>query len=246
MLQGTNLEYIRIIPSFAESRVGENKTYRILKGKQTFLVLQNQIICGNIVAFITATFQRTIYLMAFFVDAEVTGMRAVDINGAKILLIWRVKHSQVFIQNICVLLLEDISIFRIDFVAIFIVFTVFSDLINKEQGQGLNALRIQFLFLLKVGTNGFTNLYAPEICFRNITDDFTSMDDFSISESDSATNRINLTDAITTILLHVFGEGEQVIIYAKNSCFTVDGFVVTNLEFNTCHRRLLWAYDDVF
>ena len=103
--------------------------------------------------------------MAFLVDAEVACMRAMDINGTKILLIWCVEHSQIFIQNICIFLLEDIAVFRVDFIAIFIVFTVFSDLVNKEQGQGLNALRIQFLFLLKVRTNGFTNLYASQICF---------------------------------------------------------------------------------
>ena len=72
------------------------------------------------------------------------------------------------------------------------------------------------------------------------------MDDFSIGESYSATNRINLTDAIPTILLHVFGEWEQVIIHTENSGLTVNGFVVTDLEFNACHRRFLWTYDDVF
>ena len=124
------------------------------------------------------------------------------------MLIWRVKQCQVFIQNVGIFLLEDITVFRVDFIAVFVVFTVFSNLINKEQGQGLNTLRIQFLFLFKVRANGFTNLYASQVCFRNITDDFTSMDDFSISESYSTMNRINLTDAIATILLHVFGEGE--------------------------------------
>ena len=143
----------------------EDKAYRVLKGEQPLLVLQDQIICGNIIAFITATFQRTIYFMAFFVDAEITGMRAVDINGAKILLIWRVKQCQVFIQNVIIFLLEDLSVFGVDLIAIFIIFTVFSDLINKEKGQGLNALRIQFLFLLKVRANGFTNLHTSKICF---------------------------------------------------------------------------------
>ena len=72
------------------------------------------------------------------------------------------------------------------------------------------------------------------------------MDDFSIGKSNSTTNRINLTDAIATILFHVFGEGEQVIIHTENSCLTVDGFVVPNFELNAGHRWLLWADDDVF
>ena len=72
------------------------------------------------------------------------------------------------------------------------------------------------------------------------------MNDFSVGKSNSTTNRINLTDAITTILFHVFGEGEQVVINTENSSLTVDGFVVPNFEFNACHRWLLWAYDDVF
>ena len=132
MLQGTNLEHVRVIPSFAKSGVREDEAYRIFKGKQKLLVFQNQIVSGNIVTFITAAFQRAIYLMAFLVDAKVTSMRAMDINGAEILLIWRIEYSQILIQNICIFLLEDIAVFRVDFVAIFIVFTVFSDLINKE------------------------------------------------------------------------------------------------------------------
>ena len=132
MLQGANLEHVRIIPALTKSRVRENEAYRVFKGEQPFFVLQNQIVSRNIVAFITATFQRTVYLATFLVNAEITGVCAVDINGAEVLLVWCMKQCQVFIQNICIFLLEDFSVFGVDLIAVFIVFTVFCNLINKE------------------------------------------------------------------------------------------------------------------
>jgi len=45
IFQCTNLEYIRVIPTFFQGRVREYKAYRFLKTQQPLLILHNQIVC---------------------------------------------------------------------------------------------------------------------------------------------------------------------------------------------------------
>lgn len=42
MLQGADLEYVRIIPTFSKCRLREDKSGRFLKRKQSLIVLQNK------------------------------------------------------------------------------------------------------------------------------------------------------------------------------------------------------------
>src|SRR5699024_5137012 len=73
MLQRTNLKYIWVIPPFSQSRVGKDKACRLVKGQQTFFVLQNQIVSGNIVRKLTATLQLTVDTSAgLFVNTEIS------------------------------------------------------------------------------------------------------------------------------------------------------------------------------
>ena len=45
MLQSADLEHIRVVPTLAQSRVGENEPRGLLKGQQSFLIFKNQVIC---------------------------------------------------------------------------------------------------------------------------------------------------------------------------------------------------------
>src|SRR5699024_9999352 len=52
LFQGTNLEYIGVIPAFPQCRVGKNETHRRtlwIAVKQQFLVFHNQVVSINIV-----------------------------------------------------------------------------------------------------------------------------------------------------------------------------------------------------
>ena len=44
VLQSADLEHIRVIPAFTQCGVGEDKPCRFVKGKQPFLVFQDQVI----------------------------------------------------------------------------------------------------------------------------------------------------------------------------------------------------------
>ena len=87
MLQGTNLEYIRIIPPLLQGRVRKDKANWIVKRQQLFFIFQNQLICRFIVTTICTTFDCAVNLMALFIDTEIASMCARWFNTAKILLI---------------------------------------------------------------------------------------------------------------------------------------------------------------
>ena len=154
MLQRADLEDIRIIPAFPQGGMGENKTNRVVKRQQFLLIFQNQFVGRLIIADIRATFHMTVNLVAFFVDAEISGMGSMYIDAAQILLIRRIEQSQIFIQNRCIFLFKNPAIFRIYFVSVSIILPVILHLIDKEQGKGLDATGVQFLFLFEMGPDG--------------------------------------------------------------------------------------------
>ena len=72
------------------------------------------------------------------------------------------------------------------------------------------------------------------------------MDYLAIGKGHRSTDGINLTNAKAPILLHVFGEGKQIVIYTRQPRFPVDGLVVANFKFQTGHRRLFGGNYDAF
>lgn len=77
VLQGANLKYIGIVPAFPKGGMGENEPCRLVKGEQPLLVFQNQIIGGNIVGKLAATFGLAVDGMAgFLINAEIAPVRA--------------------------------------------------------------------------------------------------------------------------------------------------------------------------
>ena len=135
MSQGADLENVGVVPAFTQGGVREDKPGRLIKAQQAFFVLQNQIVCRNIIGKLTATLQLTVYTSAgFLINAEVTLVNAANFvcSRTQILLIFRVKHSQILIQNIQIFLFKHLAIFAQDFIAVFVILTIFGNLVNKE------------------------------------------------------------------------------------------------------------------
>ena len=80
VLQGADLEHIRVIPTFPQCGVGEDEPGRLFKGQQTFLVFQDQIIGRNVIRHIRATLDRTVDAVTFLVDAEIALMDIMHIG----------------------------------------------------------------------------------------------------------------------------------------------------------------------
>ena len=166
MLQRTNLKYIRVIPSLSQSRVREDKTCRLVKGQQTFFVLQNQIVSGNIVRKLAATLQLTVDTSAgLFVNTEISFVNRTYITAHRfqIFLVRSIENSNIVVEYIQVFLLEYPPIFAQDFVAICIVLTILGNFVNEEKRKGLDSHIKQLFFLLKVRKDGFPNLNPAHV-----------------------------------------------------------------------------------
>ena len=205
VLQSADLKHIRVVPAFTQCGVGEDEPCRLVKGQQSFLVLQNQIVGRNIVGEFAATLELAVHAVpGFLVDAEIALMYPAYIaaGGFEIFLIRRVKHRNVLVQNSKILLLKHHAVFAEHLVAVFVVLAVLCHLVDEEQGQALDA-HIEELFLFfKVGEDGFSDLNAAHILFGHIAHHITGFDDFAIGKGHGATQRVNFGDGVALVLLH--------------------------------------------
>jgi len=112
VLERTNLKHIRIVPALTKSGMGKDEPRRLVEGKQTLFVFQNQIIGGDIVGELRATLGRAVDGMpGLFINAEIALVRVGNINTAQILLIRRIEKRDVLIEYADILLLKHFSVF---------------------------------------------------------------------------------------------------------------------------------------
>ena len=161
------------------------------------------------------------------------------INTTEILLIRRVEKRKILAQDIHIFLLKNLSVLRVHLIAIVIIFSVLRNLINEKQGQCFDAAGKQILLLFKVRTDGFSDLYTAQVSLGHISNDFSGMDCFTVGKGHNSTNRINFADTVSSILIHIFGECEKVIVHAQEPCLAVDGLIVSDFKLDARHRRFL-------
>ena len=243
------MEHIRVIPSFTQCGVGEDKPCWLVKRKQPFLVFQNQVIGGNIVGELAATLELAIHAApGFLIDAEVALMYPAHIaaSGFEVFLIRRVKHRNVLVQNGKILLLKHHAVFAKHLVAVFIVLAVLCHFVNKEQGQALDAHIKELFLLFKVGEDGFTNLNAAHILFGHIAHHITGFDDLAVGKGHGAAQRVNFGDGVALVLLHFLRNKVEVVPNAKSMGFPFRSGTSHNFILDFCHRRLFAGKNDLF
>ena len=203
VLQGADLKYIGIVPALPQGRVREDEAHRILKGQQPLLVLQNQVVGGDVVAFITAAFEGAVHLPAFFVDAEISGVGPVSLDALEVLRIRCAAKGQILVQNVGVFPLEDLAVFGVDLLTVGIVPAVLCHFVNEKQREGFDAPAEELLFLLEVGANRLPNLHPAQVRLRHVPGHFAGADHRAVGEGEGSPNRIHVADAKASILLHV-------------------------------------------
>ena len=166
-------------------------------------------------------------------------------SGFEILLIRRVKHRNVLVQNGKILLLKHHAIFAKHLVAVFIILAVLCHFVDEEQGQALDAHIKELFLFLKVGEDCFPNLNAAHILFGHIAHHITGFDDFAVGKGHGATQRVNFGDGVALVLLHFLRNEVKVITNAENTGFPVDGLIIANLQLDFRHRRLLAGKNDL-
>ena len=133
MFQRTYLKDIRIVPTLTQCGMGKDKPYRIVKRQQNFLVFEDKVISGNIIAFIFATLEGTVYFRPFLVNADISCMRAFRFNIAELLFLGGLEQCKVFIENSGIFLFKDFTVLGIDFVAVLVITAVLCHFVNEKQ-----------------------------------------------------------------------------------------------------------------
>ena len=133
VLQSADLEHIRVVPALTQCGVGEYEPCRLVKGQQPFLVFQNEVVGGNIIRELSTTLERRVdAATGLFVDAEIALVRVSSFNAAEILLIRRIKHRQMLVQNVEIFLLKDTTVLAQDFVSVLVILTVLCNLVDEK------------------------------------------------------------------------------------------------------------------
>ena len=218
----------------------EDEPCRFLETQKSLLVFENKVIGGNIVGEFATAFQFAINTSAsLLIDTEITSVdsRNIVAGGAEILLVSIVEHSQMLVQNTDIFLLEHLAVLTEHLVPIFIVLTVFCNLVDEEERQCLDALVKEFFFLLKVRKNSLSNLDTAHIFFRYITHNIASLDNFTVGKGYSATDGVNLGNNVTLVLLHLLRDVIEVIADTENTGLTVNALIVCDFKFQLGHRR---------
>ena len=183
--------------------------------------------------------------MPLFINAEIARVRFMNVNAFQIPGIIGIQQGQIFCQNFFVLFLKYLPVFRVDFRAVFVIFPVVFHLVNEKQRQSLDAAGVEFALLLKVRADGLTNLYPAYVLFADIAENFSGVDLDTVCKCKNTFNRINIVDMISLILLHSFGKRVEVIINTYNTGFTIDGLIISDLEFQPGHRRFIRRNDNI-
>ena len=248
VFQSANLEDIRVVPAFPQGRMGEDKPGGFLEGKQAFLVFENQVISGDILGKFAAALNLAVYSApGLFVDAEIAlvNVSRLPAKVAKILLIRGIFQRQIFVQDMEILLLKHLTVFTQLFVAVLVVLTVFGHLIDEEQRKGFDSHVEVFLFLFKMGENGFPNLDTAHIGFGHIAPNLAGVKHFTIGKGYGTAQRVYLGDCVAPVLLHLLRNVVQVIVHTQNAGFPFEGFVVANLHFDAGHGGLFRGEDNL-
>ena len=249
MTERTYLEHVGIVPAFTESRVREDKSCRLVEGKQTFLVFQNKIISRDIVRELASAFQLTVDASAgLFINTEISSVNGVLVKAhvGKISLIRCIQESAIFLQNGKILLFENLTVLAKNLVAVFIVLTVLCNLVDEEQRKRLDTLIKELFFFFKVRDNGFADLNTTHILLGYVAHYVVYVDGFAVGKGYTLVQRIDLGYRVALILLHFLRYVEKVIANAKNTRLTVNTLVVSDFKLNSCSRRMFRRYDNAF
>ena len=198
LLQGANLEYIRVVPALPQGGVGEDEPHRganWVAVQQQLLVPHNQLIGTHIIRGRFLTANLGVDHFAFAVHRKITSVglcRRDSLQIPEILVITNGKLHGVY--DILVFLLKYGGVFAVDRLACGIIFPVVCHFVNEEQGKHLNALVKQLALPLDVGEDGFSYLDTPHLVLVHDSNDIPGKNLDTVDELHRVISSIDLLD----------------------------------------------------
>ena len=171
LLEHAHDEHVRVVPTLAQRRVGEDEPHRLLERKQPLLVLEDQVVGVDVgrtgplprPGLETARIDLPLGLL---VDREVALVHGLATAIASQVLVVgrsvaasRSSSPRISLNDRYVLLLEDARVVAEGVLAV--VVAVLGDLVDEEQRQDLDALREKLALLVEVRADDFADLDAP-------------------------------------------------------------------------------------
>ena len=184
MSQRTNLEYVRIIPSLAQSGMRENKSRRFLKTQQPLLVFKNKVVCRNIIRHTCLLLYLSVYNpVCFLVNREISAMHILSREAAYIIVIVLIPDFQLICSHTFIFLLEYLLELTFHLISVIIIALILSHFINKEKRKTLYAELEQPAFLLEMRKNCFPYLHPLHSFLTAVTYHLSTLYRNTVQES---------------------------------------------------------------
>ena len=159
--QRADLEYFRIVPPLAQSRMRKDKPCRLVEAQQAFLVFQNQVVGGNVVRKVAFLSRLAVDgSSAFLVYREIAVVYLFGAETEQISLVSVVKQRKMFVQQVRIFLFEDLLEHAFHLVALFVVAFILCHFVDEKERKRLNAFGKQFAFFSR-SANGWSRVSAP-------------------------------------------------------------------------------------
>jgi len=169
-----------------------------------------------------------------------------NFDFSQILLIRRVEHCQILVEDVQVFFFKNLSVLTENFVAVLVILTVLCNLVYEEQRQRFDTHFKQFFFFLEVGLYGFSDLNTTHILLDHITDNLALMNNCAIGKGYDSTNGINVgNNKAVLVLLHLVRLVEKVVVFSENEHLSCVTALLSNLDFKSCHRRFLGRKNNI-
>ena len=205
VLQEADHEDIGVVPAFAQGRVREDETYRLFEFEKLLLLSQNQVIGIHIVgqAFVFASLgnARVNITLGLLVDGKIPAVRLFRRNALQVLDVRRFIQIQHLVQVLAVFLFKDPCV--VTFLVRRRVVAVLDHFIDEEQGQDLDALLEQRLFLVEVRLDRFPNLDATQRRFVHVPGGFANKKLNAVGEAQGVGVGVDVRDHIATVLIQL-------------------------------------------
>ena len=227
----TDLEDVRIIPTFSQGRVGEDEAnWRVswVETQQPFFIFHNQVVSRYVVASGSLLLIAILDALGLGVDGEITLMGLVDRDAAEILHIFRVVHILIFVQLCPVFLFEYLSIAAQHRIAVFIILAILGNLVDEEKGEALDATMEERTLFAEVRLDGFPYLDASLVVGSYVADYLLQHQTFAVAELHLATTWLagihhDIGNHEPLVLQHVSRGTIEVVAFSQLFVDSLDG-----------------------
>ena len=172
---------------------------RLVERQQSFLVFEDEVVCGDVVAFSFAICFGVD--RSSLVDRKIALVRVFDVDRFEIFDIGRFVYAVVFVEDGVILFFEHDAEIAEQLVALLVVLAIVFDFVDEEQRQTLDPLIEKLFLLLEMRADGLADLNAAHIRLVDISDRLVRLERYTVEEDKLVAYGVDLLDDIPVLIL---------------------------------------------